>query len=128
MTDLKNLKRRAREILSTSGTVSLTFQLIQDLANLPDEPEEKKEGWLKIGDKYWTLNPIGQTATDTWINSWVDLGRKRFGNVFRSDVEAEAHRARLKKLARHPELRELVDRWPRVDLAEDWDSQAGGPT
>ena len=59
-----------------------------------DELEEEIKGKAaneveKFGDEYWIVNSCGKAERSKWDGGRVDLYRKRAGNIYRTEAEAE---------------------------------------
>jgi len=72
------------------------------------------DGEWKKGGRYWHVDGRGDVIKDSWDDVGVDKARLAFGNVFRTEHEAEMHKLRIESMGNRwlPEMREnyyLVD-------------------
>lgn len=72
---------------------------------------KEEKPWPSKGDKYYYINDGGAILFSQWttmddIPSWVDIGRRDIGNIFKTEEEARFELERLKVLN---ELKSLSD-------------------
>ncbi len=58
--------------------------------------EKKEEVWPEWGDTYWFITSEGKTGSNRWIMNKVDLYRRDFLGIFRTEKEALARRDEIK--------------------------------
>ena len=77
-------------------------KLNEELAALKEEmmkkfEEEHKNEFPKLGDNYWCIGENGTVRLDMWDNHYTDEARFAFGNVFKTEREADFALERLSR-------------------------------
>lgn len=90
----------------TNLTVAVNELIV---AQSPKKEEPEKEEWPKKGDEFFFLNWMGEIGKIGWLPAAGEYGALEIGNCFRTREEALLHHDRLARLARYPELGQMID-------------------
>ena len=88
-----------------------TQDLVQKLNELIDVVNELTGKKPQEGFVCYAIDTNGKVFSFTWHDDSQDNDMFRAGLIFRTSEQAEAHKARLIKLANSKELRDIVDKW-----------------
>ena len=96
------------------GNVEIEEKQLNELLGI----KESKVWKPKHGEKYWMIDNVGGSASITWFNDDIDNLRWKFGNVFKSQEEAqfvvEKHKVEV-------ELQRYADEHNECEI--DWEDE-----
>jgi len=75
--------------------LEVTEDIVARLSNRIAKIKKELAEWPKDGDTFYFINAGGYTQAATWDGVGADGYKKLTGNVFRTEEEAEHHKAKL---------------------------------
>ena len=73
-----------------------------------EKPSPPHPRWEPEEDQYYFRVELGEACPSTWTDAFADRRRYEYGNVFRTEAEAEYAAERMKVLT---EMREWAGKW-----------------
>lgn len=78
-----------------NGAVELTYQ-IKHPHTVKSAPKEEPQTFPQIGDTFYRINSQGKIIAACWVDDQKQHNIKEYGNVFKTEAEAEEALEKIK--------------------------------